>query len=217
MVRRFLVLASLTAAATAFAADDRAERSLEGMGRVAVQGGYRWTPNADFMRRAADALHPVQGGMPGGPQFSASFGYAPLDWVEATIDVFVGFENFRLEGLEQFTSTTYGALLGVRFAKMDFPVRGLVPYFGAQLGPVLSFITSKSVANAERLNTGYSINAGLTFRIRDRWGIGFDARWMFARGDVPEIATIDAGGLWVSLSVTYFIPAGPKDPLGGML
>ena len=190
---------------------------MEGMGRIAVQAGYRWTPNAEFMRRAAELGRNVEGGMPGGPQFSASFGYAPLDWVEATIDVFVGFENFRLKDLEQFTSTTYGALVGVRFAKMDFPFPGLVPYFGAQIGPVLSFITGKSINGSERFNTGYSINAGLTFRVSDRWGVGFDARYLFARGDVPDVATIDAGGLWASLSVTYFIPAGPKDPLGGML
>ncbi len=215
MVTRTAVLACLLAACPSFA--DEAARSLEGMGRVAVQGGYRWTPNADFKRRAEAQGHPVEAGLTGGPQFSASFGYAPLDWVEATIDVFVGFENFRVKDFEEFTSTTYGALLGVRFAKMDFPFRGVVPYFGAQLGPVLSFITSKSTPGSERLNTGYSINAGLTFRVADRWGIGFDARYMFARGDVPEIATIDAGGLWISLSVTYFIPAGPKDPLGGML
>ncbi len=214
MVSRALGLALWVAGSTAFAAD---ERSLEGMGRIAVQGGYRWTPNAEFMRRAAEQLHPVVGGMSGGPQFSASFGYSPLDWVEATIDLIVGFENFRLEGLDQLTSTTYGALLGVRIAKMDFPVHGLVPYFGAQLGPVLSFITGKAITSAERLNTGCSINAGLTVRVGDHWGVGFDARYLFARGDVSEVATLDAGGLWVSLSISYFIPAGPKDPLGGML
>ena len=213
MVTRAVLLGCLLAASSSLAQD----RTIEGMGRVAVQGGYRWTPNAEFMRRAGEALHPVVGSMPGGPQFSASFGYAPLDWVEVTIDVFAGFESFRLEGLEQFTSTTYGGLLGVRFVKMDFPVRGLIPYAGFQLGPVLSFLTGGSIVGTERFNTGYAINAGLTFRLADRWGVGFDARYMFARGDVPEIATIDAGGLWVSLSITYFIPAGPKDPLGGML
>jgi len=215
MVSRAVVFACLLASSLASAQE--APRSVEGMGRIAVQGGYRWTPNSEFMRRAADLQHPVVGSMNGGPQFSASFGYAPLDWVEATIDVFVGFESFKLEGFEEFTSTTYGALLGIRLVKMDFPVRRLVPYLGAQLGPVLSFITSKSTPGAERLNTGYSINAGLTVRLTDRWGVGFDVRYLFARGDVPEVATIDAGGLWVSLSLTYFIPAGPKDPLGGML
>lgn len=213
MVSRLAVAACLLALSASAAPD----RTLEGMGRVAVQAGYRWTPNGEFMRRAADLGHAVEGGMNGGPQFSASFGYAPFDWLEATIDVFGGFELFRLQGLEQFTSTTYGALLGVRFAKMDFPVRGLVPYFGAQLGPVLSYITSKSTPPTERFNTGYSINAGLTFRVADRWGIGFDVRYLFARGDVHEVATVAAGGLWGSLSVTYFIPAGPKDPMGGML
>jgi hypothetical protein len=213
VVIRAVLLASVLAGSTALAQ----ERTIEGMGRVAVQGGYRWTPNPDFARRAAEQQHPVVGGLTGGPQFSASFGYAPLDWVEATIDLFVGFEDFRLEGYETFTSTTYGALLGVRLAKMDFPVRGLVPYVGAQLGPALSFISGKSIAGAERLNTGYSLNAGLTVRVKDRWGVGFDARYLFAMGDLPGVATINAGGLWVSLSVTYFIPAGPKDPLGGML
>ncbi len=211
---RVVCLASLLAASSILAAD---ERSIEGMGRVAVQAGYRWTPNAEFMRRAAEAQHPVIGRMSGGPQFSASFGYAAFKWVEATIDLIGGFENFRLEGIGQVTSTTYGGLLGVRFAKMDFPLSGMVPYIGAQMGPVLSFITSESMPSTERLNTGYSVNAGLAIRIGEHWGVGFDARYLFARGDVPAVATVDAGGIWVSLAITYFIPAGPKDSMGGML
>ncbi len=215
---RALVVAAFLAASAAAAQEDSEQRTVQGMGRVAIQAGYRYTFNGEFMARAAKLGHPVEGGMPGGPGFAASFGYAPLDWIEATIDALVGFESFRVQGYGTFTSTTYGALLGVRFTKMDFPFRGLVPYVGIQLGPMLSFVTSKSVQNAERLNTAYSINAGFAVRFSSRWAVGLDARYLLAtRGDVPEIATIDGGGLWVALSLTYFIPAGPKDPLGGML
>ncbi len=213
MKRAFVALICL-AATPALA---QVERSLEGMGRIALQGGYRWTPNGSFVHAASNNGHPLVGTMPGGPQFSASVGYAPLEWLEATIDVFVGFESFRLDGLESFTSTSYGALLGVRLGKMDFPIRGLLPYLGAQVGPALTFVTSKSIANSEKLNTGISLNAGLTFRVTDKWGLGFDARYLFSNGEVPDIGTINGGGLWVSLSVTYFIGAGPKDPMGGML
>lgn len=213
-MRRLVGLAALLVASSVTAAD----RTLEGMGRVALQGGYRYTPNADFIRRANAAGHPVEGGaLNGGPQFSASFGYAAFDWFEATIDLIVGFESFRLKDFEEFTSTTYGGLLGIRLAKMDFPFHGLVPYVGAQIGPVLSYLTSRSTTGSERFNTGYSINAGLTFRFADRWGAGFDVRYLFAWGDLPEVATLNAGGLWGSLSLTYFIPSGPKDPMGGML
>lgn len=216
-MKHFAVAAALCVATTAFAQDNPG-RTIEGSGRVALQGGYRYTPNADFIRRAEAGGHPVEGGaIVGGPQFSASFGYAPLDWVEATIDLIVGFEAFRLRDLDDFTSTTYGALLGVRLEKMDFPFRGLMPHFGVQLGPVLSFISGKSIAGSERFNTGYSINAGLSFRFADRWAVGFDVRYLFAYGNLPEVATFNAGGLWGSLSVTFFIPSGPKDPMGGML
>jgi hypothetical protein len=198
-------------------------RSMEGMGRVSVQGGYKWAPNAPFVQKADEAGHTLEGKLAGGPQFSASFGYAALDWVEATIDLLIGFENFTLKDYEPFASTTYGALLGVRLAKMDFPIRGLVPHLGAQFGPVLSFITSKSINSAEKLNTAYSLNAGLTWRFKEKWGVGFDARYVFATGEIPgagpggDNLTINAGGLWVSLTLVYFIGPGPKDPLGGML
>ncbi len=211
---RFAVFAALIAAAPAMAQ----QRTLEGAGRISLQGGYRYTPNGDFIRRAEAAGFPVEGGaIIGGPQFSGSFGYAPLDWMEATIDVIVGFESFRLRDLDTFTSTTYGALIGVRLAKTDFPFQNLVPHIGAQIGPVLSFISGTSIAGSERFNTAYSLNAGLTFRFAERWAAGFDVRYLFAYGALPEVATFNAGGLWGSLSVTYFIPSGPKDPLGGML
>lgn len=214
MTRTFALVVWVTASA-AFA---QQERSVEGMGRIAVQGGYRWTPNSSFAAQAASAGHPLIGRMNGGPQFSVSFGYAALDWLEASIDAFVGFEQFRLEGLEQFTSTSYGALLGVRIEKMDFPFRGVLPYLGAQIGPALAFIASHSVANSEKLNTGISVNAGLTFRVAEKWGLGFDARYLFGtNGEIPDLGSIDGGGLWISLTVTFFIGAGPKDPMGGML
>lgn len=194
------------------------DRTVEGMGRVAVLGGYRWAPNEPFRNRAAELETPVVGKMPGGPQFSASFGYAPTDWIEASIDVFGGFESFSMTKYDDFTSVTYGALLGARLEKMDFPVRGLLPYLGVQIGPTLSFVTGKIKGNVEKLNTGISINAGLTFRIADKWGIGFDVRYLFASGGVPDMnyASLNAGGLWGSLSITYFIGAGPKDPMNGM-
>jgi opacity protein-like surface antigen len=218
VTRATLGALTLVIASTAFA---QQERTMEGVSRVALQGGYKWAPNGSFVNQAATDGHPLKGSMPGGPQFSASFGYAPLEWLEATIDVFIGFEGFTLDGLERFTSTTYGALLGVRVGRMDFPVRGLLPYLGFQLGPALSFLTSKSIASAEKLNTGYSINAGLTYRFADKWGFGLDARYLFADGAMllPDgnTLTLNAGGLWISATVTFFIGAGPKDPMGGML
>lgn len=218
MTRATLVAFTLVTASAAFA---QQERTMEGMGRVAVQAGYKWAPNGQFVNQAARDGYPLKGSMPGGPQASASFGYAPTSWLEATIDLFVGFEGFTLDGLERFSSTTYGALLGVRVGKMDFPVHGLLPYLGAQLGPALSFVTSKSIAGVEKLNTGYSINAGLTYRFADKWGVGLDARYLFADGAIPlpdgNTLSINAGGLWISATVTFFIGAGPKDPMGGML
>ena len=214
-MKRAIFAFALLAASSAPA--QQAERTIEGMSRLAVQAGWRYTPNDTFRSQVQAIGHPVITKMGGGPQFSASFGYAPLSWIEATIDVFIGFESFALGGLDSFTSTTYGALLGVRLEKMDFPVRGLIPYVGAQIGPALAFVASKSIANYEKLNTGITINAGLTYRLNDKWGIGLDARYMFASADLPDLATLNAGGLWASLTVTFFIGAGPKDPMGGML
>ena len=69
----------------------------------------------------------------------------------------------------------------------------------------------------EKLNTGFSFNAGLTFRFAEKWGVGADVRYLFNDGVVPDLAGLNAGGLWVSLTITFFIGAGPKDPMGGML
>ncbi len=213
-MNRFALLSALLLSAAVAHADGA--RSIDGIGRITVQGGYRWTPNNYFNEKASAAGHPVTRASPGGPQVSASFGYGATDFIEGTIDLIFGYESFTLKNLEPFNSFTYGALLGVRFAKMDFPIRGLLPHVGAQMGPILGFVSSPSNDNQERLTTGYSFNAGLSWRFTERFGLTFDTRFLVARAYVNGISGINVGGLFFSLGFTVFFAPSPKTALDNL-
>jgi len=196
---RFILITALITASPA------AAESLEGMGRISVVGGYKWTPNWYFESRAAAQGSPLISRTPG-IQGSASFGYGVSSWAEVAVDLFGAWETFALEGYQPFSSTIYGALLGVRIAKLDFLVRGLVPYLQAQVGPSVAQIASTSVASSERVLMGISVSGGLTWRFAERFGITLEARYLQARLSVPEISGANVGGLFASIGVTMFFP-----------
>lgn len=187
--------------------------SIEGVGRIQVSAGYRWTPNWYFTGKAAEAGTPVVRASIGGPQATASFGYGATSWLEGTIDVLGAIESFELSGYLPFTSSTYGALLGIRVARLDVWVPGLVPHAGVQVGPMLSTVSSATLPGTEHLQLGYSVNGGLTWRFSERFGLTLDVRWLYARIYVDGISGINVGGVWFSLGLTTFFAPAPKRDL----
>lgn len=187
--------------------------SIEGWGRITAGGGWRWVPNWYFADKAAQAGFPYVKSSPGGPQGFASFGYGVVSYLEVAIDLFAGAEWFEISGYSPFTAVTYGAVLGPRLSIVDFPFKGLIPHLGVQVGPTLAMLQTDTVSIPEKVLMGTSINGGFTWRFADRFGLTFDARWIFARGYVPPISGINVGGAWFSLGFTIYFPPAPKRDL----
>lgn len=195
-----------------------ADTPTDGVGRMSFGGGLRWTLNDHFNGRASEAGHPNTTAQdfvtaPLGFQGAASFGYGAFDWLELAVDLFAGFESFQLEGWLPFSSVSYGALIGVRVTRYDFPVRGLVPYVGAQTGPMLVIVTSPSAPGPERIIQSWSVNGGASWRFTERFGLFLDVRWMQGRVFVAEIAGRNVGGVFVSAGISVFFPPTPKRDL----
>lgn len=195
-----------------------ADTPTDGVGRMSFGGGLRWTPNDHFNARANEAGHPNTRAQefvtaPLGFQGAASFGYGAFEWLELAIDLFAGFESFQLEGWLPFSSVSYGALVGVRLTRYDFPVKGLVPYVGAQTGPVLVIVNSPSAPGPERILQGFSVNGGAAWRLTDRFGLFVDVRWLLGRAYVADIAGRNVGGVFASAGVSIFFPPTPKRDL----
>ncbi len=201
---RGAVLAVVLMSASAFSAS----RTLDNTGRITVMAGYRYTPNGYFIDKAKAAASDYSLVGPGGLYGGASFGYGAFEWCELLIDAFVAWEQFKLQGhQEPFTSFSYGALLGVRITRNDFPIEGVVPHLGLQVGPVLSIVSSSTEPGTEKVQNGYMFSAGFTWRFADRFGLTFDVRYLMARHFVADIAGMSVGGLMFSLGfTTYFIP-----------
>lgn len=205
MVNRFPSLAALLLTTTALAA------SVDGQGRVSVGGGWRLaTPNGSFFTKAEAAGVPLTGPSIGGPQGAASFGYGAHDFFEVAIDLFIGADAFRLAD-HDFVSVTYGALLGGRLTKADFPFVGLTPWLGVQLGPSLAFVTSKTRPNPERLTTGYSVDLGALYRLTERFGVHLGVRYLFCFAEVDGIGAVNAGGLFFTLGVSILFPKSAQE------
>lgn len=207
---RFAFAVALLLAAPSFA-----DSPTDGIGRISLGGGLRWTMNDYFNARASEAARPVEakGTAPWGFQGMASFGYGAFEWLEIAVDLFGGFESFQIAGEDLFSSVSYGGLIGLRLTRYDFPFQGLVPYVGVQTGPMLAIVTSASEPGGERILQGWSVNGGASFRITDRFGLFVDVRYLHGRVFVAELAGRNVGGLFVSAGVSLFFPASPKREL----
>jgi hypothetical protein len=189
------------------------ERTLDGLGRIGLQLGYRWVPNNYFYGKAGEAGYPLDYRSPGGGAAAIGFGYGATSFVEGAVDIFINYEQLHLKNTEALNSTSYGALFGARFGKMDFPVHNLYPYLGFQVGPVLGIVNSDNYKNGERLTTGYMGVAGLTWRVTERIALVFDVRYLLARSYVTGISGVNVGGLMVTLGfTTYFAGQSNKPP-----
>ncbi len=190
---------------------------IDGLGRISIGGGFRWVPNWWFIEKAAQAGTPVIPGLSGGPQATVSFGYGATSWIECAVDFLVGYERFALAlpegGRLDYTSVTYGALIGVRAVASDFLVAGLMPYVSGQLGPVLSNISAPHESIPEKALLAFSAGGGLTYRLNSRFGLAVEARYLYGRNQVPPISGINVGGVWFSAMLTLFFPPTSKRDL----
>jgi hypothetical protein len=191
-----------------------AHASLDGLGRISVLPGWRYTPNDYFGGSAQRAGFPLEKKSPGGPDLSLSFGYMASERIEVGIDLLGGYEAMKLRGLGELSSTTYGGLLQIRSV---FEAGRLLPYIGAGLGPIFALVQGiEGQGKEEKLVTGYSLGGGASFRLDERLALTLDAKWILARGFVPGIGGINSGGLFAGAGLTWLLPGEPSRPLGGM-
>jgi opacity protein-like surface antigen len=223
-MRRLLLLSLLLAAGRAAAQDESA--SLDGMGRISLQAGWRVTSNETFFE-SFYAL-PVNQGLPpdgrstGGPFLAGSFGYAATDLIEVGIDLFATGEQLRPTGAPALTTLTYGALVGVRFQTLLslLTPEGVVPFIGVMTGPTLTFSRAEQVGSTEQVTQAWVATAGASFRFTPRWALTAEYRLAFVRGvsafnqqeAYQNLASYNAGGSWFALGVTYFLPPTPSRP-----
>jgi hypothetical protein len=196
-------------AASALLALCAGAQSLEGAGRISVLPGWRYTPNDTFAASAAATDHPLTRPSPGGLQLTGVFAYAASASIEVAIDLFAGWETLRLEAAEPVTSVTYGALAGFRFyALWD---ERWAPNIGLGLGPVLVYTSGGPAARTtERVVTGYAAIAGLAYRLDPGLSVSAEARWLLARGALPEVGGVNGGGLWAGVGLTWWFAPDPS-------
>lgn len=209
-----LPLLAALAASTAFA--QGGAPSLEGEGRVSIQGGWRYVSNSTFyngyysrnpgLERAPQSQ--------GGPLVVGSFAYAITDLMEVGIDLFATAERMQLTNQPRLTILNYGALLGLRFQGwLDLGPEGTAPFLGLLTGPMLASATFQGQPVRETLSQAWAGTAGATLRLTPRWGLTLEYRLVFARGAVgkPEerFGSFNAGGSWLSVGVNYTFPPEP--------
>jgi hypothetical protein len=209
-----LSLVAALAASTAFA--QGGAPSLEGEGRISIQGGWRYVSNSTFYN-GYYSQYPNLERSPqshGGPLVVGSFAYAVTDLVEVGIDLFGTAERIQLTGQPRLTVLSYGALVGLRFQSwLDLGPEGTVPFLGILTGPMLASSAFQGEPVRELLSQAWAGNAGATMRLTPKWGLTLEYRLVFARGPVSRpnerFGSFNAGGSWLSLGVNYTFPAEP--------
>jgi hypothetical protein len=225
MRRSYLLTLLVTLAASIAAAqDDSVAPALDGVGRISLQGGWRFVSNSTFYEsyysRPENAALERAPASNGGPLVAGSFAYGVTDLVEVGIDLFATAERLQLTGQPRLTTAAYGALLGLRFQGwLDIGPEGLVPFLGILTGPLLASAAFEGQPVRETLSQAWVGAMGATLRLTPTWGICAEYRLVFARGAVgrPEqrFGSFNAGGNWFALGVTYTFPREPSNPLDG--
>lgn len=214
MSRGLLLLAALLSASASLAQDDVAPTSLEGVGRLTIQTGWRLTSNDTFYERYYSQHAELARGpsSSGGPLVAGSFAYALTDTVELGIDLFATGERLRLTNQPELTTLTYGALVGVRFQTvLDVGPHGLVPFAGILTGPTLAYSKFEGQQAQEVVTQAWTGTVGATLRLSPRWGLTGEYRLSFVRGPVGNLGSqtfgsFNGGGNWFALGVTYTWP-----------
>ncbi len=238
MLRRLLPLLALLLSVPAAAQEDEAEvqdevpTSMDGVGRITVQGGWRVTSNETLYERwygGKGAGLPRAREASGAPVLALSFAYAMSDLVELGIDLFGTAGRLYLnepgEGgavnERRIDTVGYGALVGLRFQTVlpEVGPYGLVPFAGIFTGPVLASSQRAGEAAQEATSQAWMGSLGTTLRLSPRWGLTAEYRLAFMRGPVGPPAdragSFSQGGHWPSLGVTYTFPPEPTRPFPG--
>ena len=55
----------------------------------------------------------------------------------------------------------------------------------------------------------YSVGAGVEYALSPSWALMLDYRFLLTRGAVPGIGSINGGGSWIGLGVSYLFASDP--------
>ncbi|MFN0064498.1 MAG: hypothetical protein ACKVPX_18500 [Myxococcaceae bacterium] len=195
-----------------FAMSSQAFATPKGAGRIALLAGWRLTPNDHFARAATDAGAPLLRTSPGGPSLAGSFSYAILDELEISLDLFGSGERLALANRPLLTNISYGGLFWLR-GMLPLMEGRLLPSLAVGTGAVLVLVSGAGLDRlSEKLVQGWVAAAGILWQFDANWGMGFEYRYLHARGFVPEIGSINGGGSGFHLLVSYTFAAEPDRP-----
>jgi hypothetical protein len=209
-------LLTLVATLAAFTASaQEGSPSLEGVGRISIQGGWRYVANTTFY----DNYYSLEGNRElerakqsrGGPLVLGTFAYGISDLVEIGIDLFAHGERIQLTGQPRLTTAAYGAMIGLRFRSwLDIGPEGTVPFLGLLTGPMVAAAAFEGDPVRETFSQAWAGTVGATFRLTPTWGISTEFRQVFARGAVgrtdQKFGSFNAGGSWFTVGVNYTFP-----------
>jgi hypothetical protein len=234
MLRRLLPPLALLLAVPAAAQeeDEAVPDSMEGVGRISVQGGWRETSNETLYKRwyggTAEGV-PRARDVSGAPVLALTFAYALSDLVELSIDLLGTSGRLYLnepaaeEGgpitERRIDTLGYGALVGLRFQTVlpEVGPYGLVPFAGILTGPMLISSQRQGESVQETTSQAWMGSVGTTLRLSPRWGLTAEYRLGFMRGPVGppggRVGSFSQGGHWLTLGVTYTFPPEPMRPV----
>lgn len=214
-MRRFALCAAACLAATPAGAD-----SLDGVGRVTPGVGWRRTDNQAFSTRyhaqPANAGKPRAPASVGGPVVAITFAYAVTESFELGVDLFAMAERLTLTGEPTLLSATYGSLVAGRFQRLIEglgPV-GIIPSLGILVGPTLVLTQPEGGAPTEVVTQAWGATAGVRLPLGPTWGVGVDYRFILVQGSAAQGGTVNGGGHFLTLGVTYAFPPEPDRPVG---
>ena len=174
--------------------------------RLALQGGWRYQPNARFAELAAVNGHASTGPSNGGPAFLLTFGYRPLPALEVAIELGYAYEQFGFAGEKPMQLSQLPIAIALRYA----PWGGrLYPYAGVGYGYVLNFFQDAPGGGVESHGSGPTVLVGAALEVGKEVSVFAEYRYTYCRVGVANLGFMQAGGSGFFLGVQLAFP--PED------
>jgi hypothetical protein len=198
MVRLLLLIAALLSTTTANATP------LLDSTRLAIEVGWRYTPNVTFARQARENGYPITTPDRGGPAVLATFAYQFKETLEIAIEVGYSAENYRLIGAPELLLQQIPVLVDGRwwFASVgDFSF-----YAGFGGGYLLNYWTGGPIGFTEADTTTPVFILGMTVALSKTISLIIEDRETLARSVAETVGYAQVGGNMLTIGLHYSFP-----------
>ncbi len=169
--------------------------------RIALNVGWRYTPNATFAQQASTNGYPLAGTPVGGPAALLTFAYEFTERFEVAIELGYNAERFTLVGAPPLTLSSVPILVDFRWWFASW--QRVAFYAGAGAGYLMNFWTGGPTAYFEAPTATPVLMLGMAIALNETLAVVIEDRETLARVLAENVGMAQVGGNTLTVGLHY--------------